>query len=139
MAFGDLLEIVGGLGRYQAIHVLLLSLPLTFISSNNVLQNFIGAVPDHRCRLGLGLGNKLNVTWEPLAGDLVRLFVPVDQQGRADKCRLYTEPQWHLLLSNVTRGNGSGAETQPCTDGWEYDRSQFSNTIVTEVGTLVSV
>ncbi|XP_032872074.1 solute carrier family 22 member 6-like [Amblyraja radiata] len=137
MAFGDLLEIVGGLGRYQMIHVLLLSFPLLFISSNNVLQNFVAAVPDHRCRLGLG--HKLNVTWEPLVGDLVTLFVPVDQQGQADKCRLYAEPQWHLLWPNGTRGNGSGAETQPCTDGWEYDRSQFSTTIVTEVGTLVSV
>ncbi|XP_055487031.1 solute carrier family 22 member 6-A-like [Leucoraja erinacea] len=132
MAFEDLLEIVRGVGRYQVIHVLLLSFPILFTASHNLLQNFVAAVPDHRCRLGLGLGHKLNVTWEPLVGDLVTLFVPVDQQGRADKCRLYTEPQWHLLWSNGTWGNGSGAETQPCTDGWEYDRSQFSNTIVTE-------
>ncbi|XP_055487026.1 solute carrier family 22 member 6-A-like isoform X1 [Leucoraja erinacea] len=132
MAFAVILEAVGGTGKFQAVLVLLLSFPILFMASHNLLQNFVAAVPDHRCRLGLGLGHKLNVTWEPLAGDLVTLFVPVDQQGRADKCRLYTEPQWHLLWPNGTRGNGSGAETQPCTDGWEYDRSQFSNTIVTE-------
>ncbi|XP_032872072.1 solute carrier family 22 member 6-A-like isoform X3 [Amblyraja radiata] len=128
MAFEVILEAVGGMGRFQVVHVLLLSFPLLFMASHNLLQNFVAAVPDHRCHLG----HNLNVTWGPLVGDLVTLFVPVDQQGRADKCRLYAEPQWHLLWPNGTHGNGSGAETQPCTDGWEYDRSQFSTTIVTE-------
>ncbi|XP_078284245.1 uncharacterized protein LOC144609622 [Rhinoraja longicauda] len=134
MAFGDLLEMVGGLGRYQVVHVLLLTFPLVFMASHNLLQNFVAAVPDHRCRLSAShnLSASLNATGRLLPRDLVRLLVPVDRQGREDKCRLYAAPQWGLLWPNDTRGNGSEGKTQPCTDGWEYDRSQFTSTIVTE-------
>ncbi|XP_069752343.1 solute carrier family 22 member 6-A-like [Narcine bancroftii] len=130
MAFGDLLEMVGGLGRYQALHIALLVTPALFMSSHNLLQNFVAAVPDHRCRVR----PDANATGqEPLGQDLLRVFVPLDQDGRPDKCRMYTAPQWQLLAANWTWGNGSEQpDTQPCIEGWVYDRSQFTATIVTE-------
>ncbi|XP_072887484.1 solute carrier family 22 member 6-A-like [Hemitrygon akajei] len=134
MAFGDLLEMVGGLGKFQAIHIVLLSFPAMFTACHNLLQNFVAAVPDHRCRVRLGdEGSRyLNVTEEPLREELLRVFMPLDEEGRPDKCRMYTSPQWHLLGTNETQGNGSQPDTQACTDGWVYDRSQFTSTIVTE-------
>ncbi|XP_059811423.1 solute carrier family 22 member 6-A-like isoform X2 [Hypanus sabinus] len=134
MAFGDLLEMVGGLGKFQAIHVVLLTFPDLFMSCHNLLQNFVAAVPDHRCRVQLGdEGSRyLNVTEEPLREEFLRVFLPLDEEGRPDKCRMYTSPQWHLLGTNETQGNGSQPDTQACTDGWVYDRSQFTSTIVTE-------
>ncbi|XP_059810891.1 solute carrier family 22 member 6-A-like [Hypanus sabinus] len=134
MAFEDLLEMLGGLGIFQAIHVALLSIPYIFASCHNLLQNFVAAVPDHRCRVQLGdEGSRyLNVTEEPLKEEFLRVFLPLDEEGRPDKCRMYTSPQWHLLGTNETQGNGSQPVTQACTDGWVYDRSQFTMTIVTE-------
>ncbi|XP_072101616.1 solute carrier family 22 member 6-A-like isoform X1 [Mobula birostris] len=129
MAFGDILEMVGDLGKFQAIHIALLSIPTSFIACNSLLQNFVAAVPDHRCRVQLGGEDSryLNVTEE-----FLRVFLPMDREGKPDKCRMYTSPQWHLLGTNETQGNGSQPDTQACTDGWVYDHSQFTSTIVTE-------
>ncbi|XP_062892300.1 solute carrier family 22 member 6-A-like isoform X3 [Mobula hypostoma] len=69
----------------------------------------------------------LNVTEE-----FLRVFLPMDQERRPDKCRMYASQQWHLLGTNETQGNGSQPDTQACTDGWVYDHSQFTSTIVTE-------
>ncbi|XP_062892267.1 solute carrier family 22 member 6-A-like [Mobula hypostoma] len=134
MAFGDLLEMVGDLGKFQAIQIFLLSIPSLFMSCNNLLQNFVAAVPDHRCRVRLGGEDSryLNVTEEPLREEFLRVFLPMDREGRPDKCRMYTSPQWHLLGTNEMQGNGSQPDTQACTDGWVYDHSQFTSTIVTE-------
>ncbi|XP_051900950.1 solute carrier family 22 member 6-A-like [Pristis pectinata] len=134
MGFVDILEKVGGAGRFQIIHILLLSLPITFMASHNLLQNFVAVVPGHRCRVHPGANGTryLNVTEEPLSEELLRVFVPLDREGRPDKCLLYTSPQWQLLGTNETWGNRSQPDTQACTDGWVYDRSQFTATIVTE-------
>ncbi|XP_062892307.1 solute carrier family 22 member 6-A-like isoform X8 [Mobula hypostoma] len=129
MAFGDLLEMVGDLGKYQAIHIALLSIPTFLIACNNLLQNFVAAVPDHWCKMQQGgeSSRYLNVTEE-----FLRVFLPMDQERRPDKCRMYASQQWHLLGTNETQGNGSQPDTQACTDGWVYDHSQFTSTIVTE-------
>ncbi|XP_069750376.1 solute carrier family 22 member 6-A-like [Narcine bancroftii] len=130
MGFESILEKVGSMGKFQAMHVILLAFPILFMASHNLLQNFVAAVPSHRCRVR----PDANATEEePLGQDLLRAFVPLDQDGRPDKCRMYTVPQWHLLTANGTQGNWSDQpDTQPCADGWVYDRSQFSATIVTE-------
>ncbi|XP_072887466.1 solute carrier family 22 member 6-A-like [Hemitrygon akajei] len=134
MGFEDILEKLGTAGRFYVIHIVLLAIPLAMLSTHNLLQNFVAAVPDHRCRVRLGAeGSRYrNVTEEPLREELLRVFMPLDEEGRPDKCRMYTSPQWHLLGTNKTQGNRSQPDTQACTDGWVYDRSQFTMTIVTE-------
>lgn len=134
MGFTDVLEKVGIEGRFYIIHVVLLGIPIAIIATHNLLQNFVAAVPDHRCRVRLGdEGSRyLNVTEEPLREEFLRVFLPLDREGRPDRCRMYTSPQWHLLGTNETQGNGSQPDTQACTDGWVYDHSQFTMTIVTE-------
>ncbi|XP_072106112.1 solute carrier family 22 member 6-A-like [Mobula birostris] len=134
MGFTDILEKVGTEGRFYIIHIVLLAIPIAIMATHNLLQNFVAAVPDHRCRVRLGGADLryLNVTEEPLRKELFRVFLPMDREGRPDKCRMYTSPQWHLLGTNETQGNGSQPDTQECTDGWVYDHSQFTMTIVTE-------
>ncbi|NXP24148.1 S226B protein, partial [Scytalopus superciliaris] len=122
MAFADLLERVGGMGRFQVVSVLLLSLPVLMMASHNVLQNFTAATSDHRCRL----------RWEPngtgLAPEaLLRVWVPP-----GERCRRFVAPQWWLLEANGSAPNGTWPETEPCRDGWTYDRSVFTSTIITE-------
>ncbi|KAK4805481.1 hypothetical protein QYF61_005526 [Mycteria americana] len=122
MAFASLLEHVGGMGRFQVASVLLLALPVLMMASHNLLQNFTAATSDHRCRL----------RWEANATgldpqDLLRVSVPHSEQ-----CRRFVTPQWWLLEANGSAPNSSWPETEPCRDGWTYDRSVFTSTIITE-------
>ncbi|NWX14092.1 S226A protein, partial [Aegotheles bennettii] len=122
MAFADLLEHVGGMGRFQVVSVLLLSLPVFMMASHNLLQNFTAATNDHRCRLRW----EANATGLDLQ-DLLRVSVP-----HGERCRRFVTPQWWLLEVNSSAPNGTWPETEPCHDGWTYDRSVFTSTIITE-------
>uniref|UniRef100_A0A8C3UAA9 Uncharacterized protein n=1 Tax=Catharus ustulatus TaxID=91951 RepID=A0A8C3UAA9_CATUS len=125
MAFASLLEHVGGMGRFQVLSVLLLSLPVLMMASHNLLQNFTAAGSEHRCRPR----PEANATGLD-AEALLRVWVP-----RGERCRRFVAPQWWLLEANGSAPNGSsGPETEPCGDGWIYDRSVFTSTIITEVG-----
>lgn len=42
---------VGGFGRYQWIHVTLISFPGLFMASQNLLNNFASGSPTHHCSL----------------------------------------------------------------------------------------
>ncbi|XP_062368014.1 solute carrier family 22 member 6-B-like [Cinclus cinclus] len=122
MAFSSLLEHVGGMGRFQVLSVLLLSLPVLMMASHNLLQNFTAATSDHRCRPR----PEANATGlDPEA--LLRVWVP-----HGERCQRFVTPQWWLLEANGSVSNSSGLETEPCGDGWVYDRSVFTSTIITE-------
>ncbi|XP_072277520.1 solute carrier family 22 member 6-B-like isoform X2 [Pyxicephalus adspersus] len=126
MAFQEILMRIGGMGRYQVIHVILLSLPVLMLASHNLLQNFTAAIPEHRCRLNTSLesGN--------FSGVWVESFIPVESSGKPSKCFRYTSPQFHLINVNSSR-NTSDAESEPCIEGWVYDDSEYSSTIITQV------
>ncbi|XP_069500856.1 solute carrier family 22 member 6-A-like isoform X2 [Ambystoma mexicanum] len=128
MAFGDIVE-EQGLGLFQILLVLLLSIPALLVPSHNFIQNFSAGVPEHRCRIwevtnGSDTSNRM--------ADLLRAFIPVDGDGKLQTCQRYAHPQWHLLKVNSTAANVSVMETEPCRDGWEYDQSVFTSTIITE-------
>ncbi|XP_066064275.1 uncharacterized protein [Chamaea fasciata] len=123
MAFASLLEHVGGMGRFQVVSVLLLSLPVLMMPSHNLLQNFTAAGSDHWCRPR----PEANATAGLDAEAALRVWVP-----RGERCRRFVTPQWWLLEANGSAPNGSRPETEPCGDGWSYDRSVFTSTIITE-------
>ncbi|XP_038621007.1 solute carrier family 22 member 6-like [Tachyglossus aculeatus] len=127
MAFAKLLERVGGTGRFQWIQASLVILPVLLMASHNTLQNFTAAVPPHRCRVPPGAN--LSGPDGPDAEAQLRAWVPWDDQGRPESCRRFRGPQWGLL-ANVS--GDAGLATEPCADGWAYDRSTFPSTIVTE-------
>ncbi|XP_059566132.1 solute carrier family 22 member 20 isoform X2 [Myotis daubentonii] len=118
MAFTDLLDALGGVGRFQLVYTGLLLLPCSLLACHNFLQNFTAAVPRHHCR---GPANS-SEAW-------LRATVPWDRLGAPEPCRRFTEPQWALLSPNAS---APGATTESCRDGWVYDRSVFPATIVTE-------
>uniref|UniRef100_A0A7N4PLL4 Major facilitator superfamily (MFS) profile domain-containing protein n=1 Tax=Sarcophilus harrisii TaxID=9305 RepID=A0A7N4PLL4_SARHA len=107
MTFTSLLEQLGGLGLFQWLHILALVAPILLTASHNLLQNFSAAVPPHHCRL------------------------PPAPLG-PERCRQFSRPHWQSLEPNTTSPNGSLPATEPCRDGWTYDRSEFEATIVTE-------
>ncbi|OCT81764.1 hypothetical protein XELAEV_18024272mg [Xenopus laevis] len=125
MAFQEILESLGGMGRYQVIHVVLLSLPVFMLASHNLMQNFTAATPSHHCRIN-GTYEETNFT-----GPWLRALLPMTPTGEFSKCLRYTTPQYELLENNLTQSYDD-LETEPCLDGWVYDHSEFASTIITQ-------
>lgn len=121
MAFNDLLQQLGGIGRFQQIQVTLLLLPMLLMASHNTLQNFTAAIPTHHCRPPADA----NLSKEGEA------WLPRDRQGQPESCLQFSSPQQGPPFPNGTETDGVGA-TEPCTNGWIYDNSTFPSTIVTE-------
>uniref|UniRef100_A0A8C5SNA2 Major facilitator superfamily (MFS) profile domain-containing protein n=1 Tax=Laticauda laticaudata TaxID=8630 RepID=A0A8C5SNA2_LATLA len=132
MAFGELLEQIGGMGRFQYIHTMLLTIPVLFMASHNLLQNFTAAIPGHHCQVHLAPNGSEypNITHLQSAGQLLRVSIPLDNKQRLEKCRRFTDAQWYLLNASVPRANET--ETEPCAEGWFYDQTHFTSTIVSE-------
>ncbi|XP_070699496.1 solute carrier family 22 member 6 isoform X2 [Pempheris klunzingeri] len=135
MAFSDLLELVGSTGRFQILHVTLLCMPVLMMASHNLLQNFVAAVPHHYCSA------HKNVSQSSLSPEETLLItVPLDQTGKPQKCQRYVTPQWHLLAKNGTSGSWEqddyedslDAGLQGCTDGWSYNMTEMSSTIISD-------
>lgn len=132
MGFSELLEEVGGFGRYQWLHVTLISLPGLLMASQNLLNNFVSGIPTHHCTPPTNY-SVYNLTHHKVdEKQLLKAFIPMDSSGnRLDRCRRYVEPQWQLLASNSSV-NVSQLQTEGCLDGWTFERSEFLATTVSE-------
>ncbi|KAM6158136.1 solute carrier family 22 member 12 [Rhynchocyon petersi] len=134
MAFAELLDQVGSKGRFQLLQMVALVVPIMWVTTHNMLDNFSGAVPDHRCWASL-LDNSTAQAGVPgtLGPEaLLTISIPLSPHQGPHQCHRFRHPQWQLLDLNVTAANWSEADTEPCMDGWVYDRTTFTSTIVTQ-------
>ncbi|KAF5908909.1 solute carrier family 22 member 6-like, partial [Clarias magur] len=128
MVFADLLEQVGSTGRFQVAHVTLLSMPILMMASHNLLQNFVAAVPPHHCTAHANISDPAMDPAETLL-----LSVPLDGQGKLERCRRYAQPQWDLLGKNRSEAMDKNAiKMEGCADGWSYNKTDMTSTIITE-------
>uniref|UniRef100_A0A4X2KFR3 Uncharacterized protein n=1 Tax=Vombatus ursinus TaxID=29139 RepID=A0A4X2KFR3_VOMUR len=123
MAFDDLL-----------LEVISLAISLMFIASHFLLENFTAFVPEHRCWVHFldSTSALLNVSGNLNFSSLLKLSIPLDSNGKLEKYHRFFWPQWQPLGPNVTAQNVSQLEMEPCVDGWVYNQSVFTSSIVTE-------
>ncbi|XP_042296226.1 solute carrier family 22 member 6-A-like isoform X3 [Sceloporus undulatus] len=134
MTFAEFLQQVGGMGRFQIIHTALLTIPIVLMASHNLLQNFTAAIPEHHCQIRMsanGSGHQ-NATRSLGTSDLLRVGIPLNSKQQLEKCRRFVDIQWHLLNPNLTKANRTKMDTEPCADGWVYDRTLYSSSIISE-------
>ncbi|XP_044115522.1 solute carrier family 22 member 11 isoform X5 [Neovison vison] len=131
MAFAELLERAGGVGLFQALQVLTLLLPSILVPSQMLIENFLAAIPGHRCWVRM-LDNSSEAPANLSSKDLLTVSIPPGLNREPHQCRRFRQPQWQLLDPNATATNWSEVATEPCVDGWVYDRSTFTSTIVSE-------
>jgi len=133
MGFADLLDEVGGFGRFQLIHVMLLSIPGLLMACQNLLNNFTAGVPEHHCRIP-----NITAALNESTSSVLRAFIPLDSSLTLSKCTRYTETQWHLITDKLSHRNVTELLTESCADGWTYDKTEFSSSIVSEVSCFIS-
>ncbi|XP_056910095.1 solute carrier family 22 member 6 [Takifugu flavidus] len=136
MAFGDLLDMVGGTGRFQIVHVTLLCVPVLMMASHNLLQNFVASVPPHHC------SPHANVSALPLsAEEKLLVTAPLDLAGKPLRCQRYSAPRWRLLAANGSSAAEEDDYANPeeihddlegCEDGWSYAMRERTSSIISD-------
>ncbi|XP_036015189.1 solute carrier family 22 member 22 isoform X2 [Mus musculus] len=113
--------------------IILLNILSLVLSPHDVLENFTAAIPAHHCSINLDnsrseVSTDMNLTTE----DLMKVSIPMGPNQKPEQCRRFRYTQWQFLDSNISTFNSTELETEPCLDGWTYDHSVFTSTIVTE-------
>ncbi|KAM9792161.1 solute carrier family 22 member 7-like [Neosynchiropus ocellatus] len=124
MKFEDIITEINGFGRFQKMIIVISFIGRFALPCHFMLNNFISAVPSHRCNMDDG-GALENLT---LAQKL-RVSIPAEDDGSLSSCQMYAEPQFHLLHNS---SNSSQLSSVPCRSGWVYDNSTFKSTITSQ-------
>ncbi|XP_035223452.1 organic cation transporter protein-like [Stegodyphus dumicola] len=122
MEFEDLLLDVGDCGKYQKHLILIFLVPAASLLpwfTMNIM--FMVSVPDHWCYVPEVASSNLSISAQR------SLISPPDDPC----CRMY-DINYTELLSNGIYTVPNDTATKPCTQGWQYDKTDYESTVATE-------
>lgn len=123
MDFEDILLYVGDRGKYQKMMIVIFLLPSAALLpwfSMNIL--FMVSVPDHWCKVPEVSNSNLTVEEQR------SLISPPDNP----KCHMY-DINYTDFLSSGTYHVPNDTTTIPCSDGWDFDKTNYDETVATQV------
>lgn len=128
MRFENLLDDINGFGRFQKMIIVISFIGRFTMPCHFMLNNFIAAVPSHHCDISSlddgGVFSSLSQTEKLVVG------IPVNEDGTPNSCKMFAEPQYHLLFNS---SNIAELPTVSCQTGWVYDNTTFKSTLTSEV------
>ena len=131
-SFERLLERIGGFGAFQKRTFLLTTFMCVVSAFNSLGYIFWAERPDHWCEVPQPpqLSNLSLSQWK-------HLVIPTDSDGAFSHCT-YRAVNWSILMpydvldnTNFSAVDGH-VELRQC-DSWQFDETQYKNTIVTDV------
>uniref|UniRef100_A0A8C6U2D3 Solute carrier family 22 member 7b, tandem duplicate 3 n=1 Tax=Neogobius melanostomus TaxID=47308 RepID=A0A8C6U2D3_9GOBI len=127
--FEDLLADINGFGKFQVMIIIISFIGRFTLPCHFMLNNFIAAVPAHHCDYSVfdDSDRFKNLT----RTEKLVVSIPMDKDGNPSSCRMFAEPQYHLML-NSTNISYTGISTVPCPKGWIYDNTTFKSTLTSQ-------
>ncbi|XP_041045235.1 solute carrier family 22 member 13b [Carcharodon carcharias] len=123
--FGEILKAVGEFGPFQKRLLVLICLPNFFMGLHLLAQVFTGANVQHFCQTNWILNISAGLAEE----EKLFLTLPEGRNGSYQQCKMY-KPNPDKDIDWI-RLHGSQS-TVACEEGWVYDTSQYTSTLVTE-------
>ncbi|XP_045109904.1 organic cation transporter protein-like isoform X2 [Portunus trituberculatus] len=122
--FDDILEVVGSFGRYQKKMMFLIFMPVSFFAAfTSNLFLFQMVMPDYWCHTPGREKTSLSLAqWHQLTRP--------SNNGEPSRCLMH-EINWtykNTSLFTVTN------QTKECSNGWEFDTTEYSATVGTSLG-----
>ncbi len=128
--FDSVLAEVGDFGPYQLFVYFLVAIPACFPSAWSAFNHvFVAAIPHHRCRLPGILDDKILIN-RTIGCALTPPNYDLDLNSGIHGCLQYNFNSSQDLCSQVE----SNLTTIGCQDGWAFDQTTYTATIVTQVG-----
>lgn len=129
--YDDRTLFLGEWGPFQQIVFFLLCFSIIPNGFTGLSIVFMGDTPSHHCHIPAHYN--ITVQWRNVS-------IPWEDHGGTKRLSRCTRYRVDLIKSYSDKGyepwidvNVSEIEQEVCTDGWEYDRQQYTSTIVSEV------
>lgn len=122
--FGEILTAVGEFGAFQKRLLVATCIPNICMAFHVFGQVFTGISVAHHCSTDWILKLSPNLTRQ----EQWNLTLPKEKDGSFKKCEMYTPVDWDI---EAIKAYGLNSTVQ-CQDGWVYDTSQYTSTLVTE-------
>ncbi|KAJ8248563.1 hypothetical protein GJAV_G00243330 [Gymnothorax javanicus] len=127
MKFEHVLTETDGFGRFQKVLMTITFMSRFALPCHFLVNNFSAAIPDHWCDISRLDAGKV---FENLTKDQrLTISIPAQGDGTLSSCKMFTEPQFHLLYNS---SNASEIPAVPCQYGWVYDNNTFTSTTAME-------
>lgn len=125
--FDIILEKLGGVGRIQVALFFIICYSAILSGINTIAPLFINEVPDYRCN-----ASPLDTNFSLTEEEILNYTTPVDENGDYDYCYRYNYTLENCNLEDNLACVDMSAEPIKCDNGFYFDRSIYSENVITE-------